>query len=80
MNPWLWMSLVLPFVLLGMLVVMEYLERVMRRGDISDELALFLDHARPEEVERFVRDGYAPAIEEYWRRTHRSRAFTSSRL
>lgn len=79
MNAWLWMSLVLPFALLGMIVFMDYLEGVMRRGDISAELARFLDHARPEEVERFVRDGYAPALDGYWRRTHRPRTAVSAR-
>ena len=60
--------LVSPLVLLGLMLVMELVERPLRHKTVADELEGFLDGARPEEVETFVSSGFAPAIEAYWAR------------
>jgi len=61
-------GLLLPFVLLVLMLAMERVERPLRGSSGIDELEAFLDSARPEEVETFVSQGYAPALERYWRR------------
>ncbi|HWH29527.1 MAG TPA: hypothetical protein VNU26_11280, partial [Mycobacteriales bacterium] len=48
-------------------------ERPLRVESVTDELEGFLDSARPEEVETFVSEGFAPALERYWRRRRLSR-------
>ena len=60
--------LVAPLVLMGLMLVMERVERPLRHKSVADELEGFLDGARPEEVETFVEHGFAPAIEAYWAR------------
>jgi hypothetical protein len=60
--------LVSPLVLLGLMLVMERVERPLRHKSVADELEGFLDGARPEEVETFVSSGFGPAIEAYWAR------------
>ncbi len=62
------LGLLLPFALLLLLLGMERVERPLRTDSVSDQLEAFLDSARPEEVEAFVREGYAPALERYWKR------------
>lgn len=62
------LTLVSPLVLLGLMLVMERVEVPLRRDAVGDQLADFLDSARPEEVETFVSQGFAPALERYWRR------------
>lgn len=61
-------GLLLPVLLLALMLMMERVERPLRTGSGIDELEAFLDSARPEEVETFVSQGYAPALERYWRR------------
>ena len=61
-------TLLLPFVLLALMLVMERVERPLRRESISDQVAGFLETARPDEIESFVRQGLAPALERYWGR------------
>jgi hypothetical protein len=67
------LGLLLPFALLGLMLAMERVERPLRVDSVSDQLENFLDTARPEEVETFVSEGYAPALERYWRRRRLSR-------
>jgi hypothetical protein len=67
------LGLLLPFVLLLLMLAMERVERPLRQASVSDELEAFLDTARPEEVETFVSEGFAPALERYWRRRRLSR-------
>ncbi len=62
------LALALPVLLLGLMLAMERVERPLRVDSVSDQLEAFLDSARPEEVETFVSEGYAPALERYWRR------------
>lgn len=62
------LGLLLPFALLLLMLAMEHVERPLRRESVSEQLEAFLDTARPDEVETFVSEGYAPALERYWRR------------
>ncbi|HWG94054.1 MAG TPA: hypothetical protein VNU66_07525 [Mycobacteriales bacterium] len=71
--PLLPLTLLLPLALLGLMLAMERVERPLRVDSVSDELESFLDSARPEEVETFVSEGFAPALERYWRRRRLSR-------
>ncbi len=61
-------ALLFPLLLMALLLVMERVERPLRNGSISDQLEGFLDVARPEDVEAFISEGLAPALERYWRR------------
>jgi hypothetical protein len=68
------LGLLMPFVLLGLMLAMERVERPLRQEAVVDEqLETFLDTARPDEVETFVSEGYAPALERYWRRRRLAR-------
>jgi hypothetical protein len=67
------LGLLLPFVLLVLMLAMERVERPLRRESVNEQLEEFLDTARPDEVETFVSEGYAPALERYWRRRRLSR-------
>ena len=67
------LGLLLPFALLLLLLGMERVERPLRDDSVGDQLEAFLDSARPDEVEAFVREGYAPALERYWKRRRLSR-------
>lgn len=67
------LGLLLPLVLLLLMLAMERVERPLRQASVSEELESFLDTARPEEVETFVSEGFAPALERYWRRRRLSR-------
>jgi len=67
------LGLLLPLVLLGLMLAMERVERPLRVGSMSEELETFLATARPEEVETFVSEGYATALDRYWRRRRLSR-------
>jgi hypothetical protein len=66
-------TLLLPVLLLVLMLAMERVERPLRVDSVSDQLESFLDTARPEEVETFVEEGFAPALERYWRRRRLSR-------
>jgi hypothetical protein len=68
------LGLLLPLALLGLMLAMERVERPLREEtEVNDQLETFLDSARPDEVETFVSEGYAPALERYWRRRRLSR-------
>ena len=67
------LGLLLPLLLLLLMLAMERVERPLRRESVSEQLEAFLDSARPEEVETFVSEGYAPALERYWRRRRLTR-------
>ena len=70
-------TLLLPMLLLVLLLAMERVERPLRVDSLGDELESFLDSARPDEVETFVSEGFAPALERYWRRRRLSRLLPS---
>ena len=61
-------ALLLPVGLLALMLGMERVERPLRVDSVSEQLEQFLDQARPEEVETFVSQGFAPALERYWKR------------
>lgn len=71
--PLLLVALLLPLLLLGLMLMMERVERPLRSDSVSDQLGSFLDTARPDEVETFVSEGFAAALERYWRRRRLSR-------
>ena len=62
------LGLLLPPALLLLMLAMERVERPLRIDSVSDQLEAFLAQARPDEVETFVSEGYAPALERYWKR------------
>jgi hypothetical protein len=66
-------ALVLPLLLLALMLGMEHVERPLREGASTDDLASFLDTARPEEVEAYISEGFAPALERYWKRRRLAR-------
>lgn len=72
-------ALLLPVLLLGLMLAMERVERPLRSDDAGNLLEGFLESARPEEVETFVSQGYAPALERYWRRRRFSRLIPGRR-
>jgi len=68
------LGLLLPLALLGLMLAMERVEKPLREESVvNDQLETFLETARPDEVETFVSEGYAPALERYWRRRRLSR-------
>ena len=67
-TPLLLVALLAPFLLLGLLLCMERVERSLRVDSVSEQFQSFLDTARPDEVETYVSEGFAPALERYWRR------------
>ena len=62
------LALLVPLGLLALMLGMERVERPLRVDSVSEQLEQFLEQARPEEVETFVSQGFAPALERYWRR------------
>ena len=66
-------ALLLPVGLLLLMLGMERVERPLRVDSVSEQLENFLETARPEEVETYVSQGFAPALERYWRRRRLSR-------
>lgn len=71
--PVLLLGLLLPLVLMALMLAMERVERPLRVDAVNEQLEVFLDTARPDEVETFVSEGYAPALERYWRRRRLTR-------
>ena len=69
----LYLGLLLPPGLMLLMLAMERVERPLSRASVSDQLEAFLDNASSEEVETFVSQGYAPALERYWKRRRRGR-------
>ena len=67
------LGLLLPLFLLLLLLSMERVERPLRVDAVTEQLETFLDTANPDEVEAFVSEGYAPALERYRRRRRLSR-------
>jgi hypothetical protein len=67
------LGLLLPVLLLALMLAMERVERPMRVDSVSEQLESFLDSAHPEEVETYVSEGYAAALDRYWRRRRRNR-------
>ncbi len=66
-----YLALLFPVAMMLALLALEELERPVSSDLLSSELENFLDSARPDEVETFVSEGFAPALDRYWRR-HRA--------
>ena len=66
-------ALLLPLFLLFLLLGMERVEQPLRRESVTEQLESFLDSARPEEVEAFISEGFAPALDVYWKRRRLAR-------
>jgi hypothetical protein len=62
------LAVLFPFLLMLLMLLMERVEAPLRRHEIGSQLENFLDTARAEEVETFVAEGFAPALDRYWRR------------
>lgn len=63
-----YLALVVPMALLGLLLTMERVEQPLRQAAITDRIGDWLDEARPEELEEFVRDEFSRPLARYWRR------------
>jgi hypothetical protein len=57
-----------PVLLMLLMLLMERVEQPLRVDQIGNDLETFLDTARPEEVETLVTEGFASALDRYWRR------------
>ncbi len=66
-------GLLFPLVLLGLLLAMERVERPLRTDSVAEDVAGFLDTARPEEIEAFISEGLGPALDRYWKRRRLAR-------
>jgi hypothetical protein len=62
-----------PFILLGFMIMMERVENPLRTAAVETRVEEFLDDARPEEMDTFVREGFPAALDEYGRRRKLSR-------
>ena len=62
------LTLLMPLFLLLLMLGMEKVEGPLREDAVSEQLETFLDSARPDEVETFVSEGFAPALDRYWKR------------
>lgn len=67
------LALLTPLLLLGLMLGMERVERPLRRASPTEDLEAFLDTARPDEVEAYISEGLAPALERYWKRRRLAR-------
>ena len=67
-----YLALLFPVVILGILLGMERVEQPLRTGELGLDLETFLENARPDEVETFVAKGFGPALDSYWRRMRTS--------
>jgi len=74
------LTLMFPGVLLVLLLAMERVEAPLRQESVGDHLVQFLDSARPDEVETFVSQGLATALDRYWRRRSLRNRLLSRRL
>ena len=65
-------AVMFPLLLLGLLLAMERVERPLNAADAGKGLEGFLNNARPDEVDTFVNQGLAAALERYRKRLRRS--------
>lgn len=62
-----------PFVLLAFMILMERVESPLRTVAVENRVEEFLEEARPEEMDTFVREGFPAALNQYGRRRKLSR-------
>ena len=80
MVPLLYLGLLSPLGLMLLVLAMERVERPLSDVSVTDQLESFLDNASSEEVETFVSEGYAPALERYWKRRRLGRLLPHRRV
>jgi len=74
------LALGFPGVLLVLMLAMERVEAPLRDEAVGDHLVEFLESARPEEVETFVSQGLANALDRYWSRREWRNRLSARRL
>ncbi len=52
-----------PFLLLGFMMMMERVETPLRKAAVEAQVEDFLDSARPEQLDAFVREGLPAALD-----------------
>jgi hypothetical protein len=62
-----------PFVLLAFMILMERVESPLRSVAMENRVEEFLEKARPEEMDTFVREGFPAALTQLGRRRKLSR-------
>jgi hypothetical protein len=62
------LTLLFPLLLLALPLLMERVERPLRSQRTADARTRGRSPARPEDLEDIARQGYAPAVERFWRR------------
>jgi hypothetical protein len=62
-----------PFVLLAFMILMERVESPLRTVAMENRVEEFLEEARPEEMDTFVREGFPAALTQLSRRRKLSR-------
>ena len=67
------LTVLFPAFLLMLALTMERVEAPLRSADLGSRVEAFLESARPEEVETFISEGLAPALDRYWRRRRGNR-------
>jgi hypothetical protein len=69
-----------PFVLLLFMILMERVESPLRTVAVENRVEEFLDEARPEEMDTFVRQGFPAALDQYGSRRKLSRLLAKRRV
>jgi hypothetical protein len=60
-----------PLLLLAFMLLMERVEAPLRRVAVETQVEEFLETARPDEVDTFVREGFTSALERWRHRRQR---------
>lgn len=71
------LTLLFPLVLMALMVLMERVERPLRRMAFGEQLESFFADARPDDVEAFVSQGTSEALDRYWKRRRLSGLLSS---
>ncbi len=66
------LGLLFPLMLFALVLGMQRVESGLA-NDRTSELSDFLDTAQPDEIEAYISEGLAPALDRYWRRRRRGR-------
>jgi len=74
------LALAFPGVLLALMIAMERVEAPLRAEAVVDQVVDVLDSARPDEVETFVSQGFANALDRYWKRRNKRARLSTRRL
>jgi hypothetical protein len=69
-----YLALIIPAALLGLLLLMERVERPLREDDVRHRIDEWLDSAGPDQLEVYISEGLSRPLKRYWRRQPPSRA------